>query len=362
VSRKENIPTDPAALQEATNAYADLVDVYPDNESYLSHYAELCLASNKQATALEVLQRLHSILKKNSPNKARELAERYPQLGQVCSTIHQEENNEKLYPSLYNCFGKIWIILHQRKLREGETLYQQGEHGETLALLIDGELAAFSEDHHGHKTLLNLIKQHHIVGEACFLKPGLRNSSIVANCNSTIVELPRKKLLTWLLNNPNTQKALEQTDNFRQLLRLISNNDMLKNIPMNLRQYMAQKANVLHYPEKSLIYKAGSNFDGISLIINGEAHYIMKTTQGKNIKLETVPCGALIGDASVVRHATSPADLITLNKLTVAHIPISVFTTVVAAFPPLKESLNQHANEQRVRIMEIISQHLQQNT
>jgi len=357
----ESIPSDPKALQEATNAYAGLVDIYPDNESYLQHYAELCLASNKQATALEVLQRLHSILKEKSPQTARELAIRYPQLGQVCASLHQEHNYDRLYPSLYKGFGKLWILLHKRSLREGETLYRQGEEGDTLALILEGELAVFADDKHGKKILLNLIQQHDVVGEACFLNPGVRAASIVANSKSSIVELPRQKLLSYLIQNPDTQALLEGTAGFRHMLRLISNNSILKNIPMNLRQYMAQKTKFLHYSEKSIVHQAGASFDGISLIVTGKAYYTMKTKKGKSIKLESVPCGSLIGDASAVRHATSPANLVTINELTVAHIPTKVFTTVVAAYPPLKETLTQHADEQRTRIMQTISQHLQQN-
>jgi len=358
MDQSESIPSDPKSLQEATNAYAGLVDIYPDNEDYLQHYAELCLASNKQATALEVLQRLHSILKEKSPKKARDLATSYPQLGQVYASLHQEKGYGHLYPSLRKGFGKLWILLHQRSLREGEMLYQQGEQGDTLSLILEGEFAVFIEDQHGEKTLLNLIQQHDIVGEACFLNPGLRAASIVANSKSTIVELPRQKLLTWLIQNPNTQSLLEETTAFRHMLRLISNNAILKGIPMNLRQYMAEKTKFLHYAEKSLIHQAGESFDGISLIVTGKAYYTMKTKQGKNIKLESVPCDSLIGDASAIRHATSPADLLTINKLTIAHIPIEVFTTVVAAYPPLKETLTQYADEQRTRIMKIISQHL----
>jgi len=359
MDQSENIPSDPKALQEATNAYAGLVDIYPDNVDYLDHYAELCLASNKQATALEVLQRLHGILKEESPKKARELATRYPQLGQVCSSLHQEHNYDRLYPSLCKGLGKLWILLHKRNLREGEALYQQGENGDTLALILEGEFAVFVDDEHGGKTLLNLIQQHDIVGEACFLNPGVRVASIVANSKSTIVELPRQKLLSWLIQNPDTQSLLEDTATFRHILRLISNNAILKNIPMNLRQYIAQKTKFLHYTEKSLIHKAGASFDGISLIVTGKAYYTMKTKQGKSIKLESVPCGSLIGDASAVRHATSPANLVTIKGLTIAHIPMEIFTTVVAAYPPLKETLTQHADEQRTRIMQTISQHLQ---
>lgn len=360
MSQQKSIPSDPETLQEARNAYAGLVDIYPDNEDYLQHYAELCLASNKPATALEVLQRLHTILKETSPKKARELASRHPQLGQVCSSLHQEDNYDRLYPSLYKSFGKLWTLLHQRTLREGEALYQQGEQGDTLALILDGELAVFFEDESGNKTLLNLIQQHDLIGEACFLNPGPRTASTVANCKTTIVELPRQKLLAWLIQNPGTQEMLEKTADFRHMLRVISNNTTLKSIPMNLRQYIAQTSNLLDYPEKSLIYQAGSNYDGISLIVAGEAYYTIETKQGQNIKLESVPCGSLIGDASAIREATSPANLITINPLTIARIPIEVFATIVAAYPPLRESLTQHADEQRTRIMQTISQHLQQ--
>ena len=143
MKQQESIPTDPDALKEATNAYAGLVDIYPDNENYLRHYAALCLASDKQATAQEVLQRLHGILEKKSPKEARELAANYPQLGQICASLHQEHNDDHLYPSLYKGFGKLWIRLHQRNLREGETLYNQGEQGDSLALILKGEFAVF---------------------------------------------------------------------------------------------------------------------------------------------------------------------------------------------------------------------------
>jgi len=359
MKQQESIPSDPAALQEASDAYAGLIEIYPDNENYLRHYAKLCLASNKQATALEVLQRLYAILKDQSPQQARELATQYPQLGQVCSSLHQESNADCLYPSLRKAFGKLWILLHQKKLCEGDIVYQQGEQGDTLSLVLEGELAVFVDNQHDKKTLLNLIQQHDIVGEACFLNPGIRVASIVANSKSSIVELPRQKLLSWFIEHPDTQTLLEKTADFRHMLRLISNNTILKNIPMNLRQYMAQEATFLHYAEKSLIHKAGEVFDGISLIIAGEAYYTMNTSQGKSIKLELLPCGTLIGDASIIRHATSPANLVTINQLSIAHIPAEVFTTIVAAYPPLKEHLTQHADEQRTRIMQIISEHLQ---
>jgi len=356
----EQIPTDPIKLADAVRAYEGLIEIYPDNENYLLHYAELSLAANKQATALEALQRLHSIFKESSPQKARQLAAKYPQLGEMGGNITDEANHQHLYPSLYKAFGKLWIILHQRTLNEGEYLYKQGEKGDSLSLVLKGELAAYIKDEHGNNTLLNLIEEHDIVGEGCFLTPGERAASIVANTKSTIVELPRQKLMTWFMQHPDIQTLLEKTADFRHILLLLSNNSILKSIPMNMRQFIAKEVKLLSYEAKSFVHKAGDKFDGISMVIKGNAHYIA-SNNGKNITLETITCGNLIGDASAVRHATSPADLVTTQGLTIAHIPTDIFTTVVAAYPPLKESLFRHSDLQRERIMFAISKQLSSN-
>ncbi|MDX8397025.1 MAG: cyclic nucleotide-binding domain-containing protein [Mariprofundaceae bacterium] len=349
----QHIPTDPKALLKACQTYADLVKIYPNNETYLQHYADLLIASEKPATALEVLQALYQKLRQQAPHKAQALALLYPQLGHIQQNDVEATRHHDIYHALTEAVGSIWIRLHQKKIHAGQHLYTLGEHGDSLSLLIRGELAIYIQSQHGKYILLNLLEKEDFVGETCLLTPGKRAAHVVANQDCCVVHLPRKKLLSWLSEHPNIETKLEQISSNRTVLCSLSSNSILQNIPINLRQYLASQA-VLHYYQKdNRIHSAGEAFLGVDLIIQGQACYIQKSPH-QNTQLEKLAAGDLMGDIAAVCKATHPADLIASSKLTIAHIPMQCFKTVVAAYPPLKEALFQHAESQRIAIMSMV--------
>jgi len=70
-----NQEQDKSKQEESEKVYADLVEIYPENESYLRCYAELLLKSGKKSTATIVLTKLYTLLEKNAPDRASALAQ-----------------------------------------------------------------------------------------------------------------------------------------------------------------------------------------------------------------------------------------------------------------------------------------------
>ena len=353
-ANKQSIPSDPKELQQALLDYTGLVELYPDNEDYLHQYAKLLLASNQHSTALEILQHLHQILLQQSSHKAARLANMYPQLGQINSQ-ESVDTHDAIYQSLYDAFGKLWVLLHQTKLKEGQHLYQQGEPGHSITLILKGEVAVYVKDKQNKHIILNLIQEKNFVGEGCFLTPGLRSTYIVANQNCTIVELPRQKLLAWLIKHPDIEILLEKKSNYRLMLRTLSDNSILKDIPMDMRKHLAKQAEVLCYAPQSLIYKAGEQLKNVDLFIDGEAAYMRQTSSGAMKQLGLLPSNELVGDTAMLRKVTAPADLIAITQVSLARIPMHDFATVVAGYPPLLEDLLRHADEQLKYIMKMVT-------
>lgn len=341
-------------LEQAESAYAGLVELYPDNEAYLRQYADILLESDKQATAAEVLRRLYGILEKSNPKEASSLAQKYPQIGRVRRT-DKTESGKELGAALNKFLGTIWIKLNQKKLKEGQHLYHQGEFGDHFALVLKGELASVIPGANKRTQVLNLIPEMDIAGEAGFLNPGPRVADIVANRESTIVEIPRKKLLSFFLENPGTHRLLEHIANFRNTALMISTNSVCQDLPLDMRLFLAESAIIVRHSAASLVHKAGSTLDTIDMIIAGEAFYAMDRGSEKQIKIDQLPAGELIGDTSALRSATCPADIIAETDLLLAQIPYSAFKNVVEAYPPIKEKLLKNAEIQRIRLMEMVS-------
>lgn len=350
-----NAPASDDKQEQAIKVYADLVSIYPENEDYLRHYAELLIETGKVSTATNILQRLHTLLIKHSPKKASALAREFPQIGRISKAESEQPGNTELGEMLRKAFGSIWIKLYQKRVKEGHHIYRIGDSGDSLTLVIDGEIAVFVPDKNGKVILHNLIGANDIVGEACFLSPGTRNADIVANKDSTIIELPRNKLLAYLIENSDAEKLLEKKADFRQMTSLLSSNELLQNIPLKMRKYMASMTTTTHYNAKTLIRKAGQKVNAVDMLIRGDAAFMLRDKNNKYQSIGKFNPGELIGDASALRKATCPADIMAISESVMAHIPLSCFTNVVEAYPPFKEKLLKHAQHQRTKIMRMVS-------
>ena len=351
------VSPDSKALEESAAAFADLVGIYPDNPSYLLKYAEVLLQLNRQSTATEILRKLHNIYtEKGEARKAADLVERYPQIGRITAE-EQQDNNSAIYDMVEKSVAnKLWARVNQQSLREGQHLYHHGEHGDSLTLILKGELAIYFPDHENGLTLLNIVGEKDIVGEAAFLSPGKRIADVVANKDSVVLEIPRKRLLAYMLEHPEIQKSLENISERRRINATLSLSPLIRSVPMNMRQFIARQTEIEHFPANTHVHKAGAQLEAVEMLIDGRACYAMKNSAGKLQNIMELEQGELIGDTSAVIKASCPADLFTLSDITMAKIPFTAFKNVVEGHPPLREALLRHAVEQRGRLMRKISQ------
>jgi len=346
--------------------YADLVRLYPKDTRYIRRYAETLIANGRITTATEILHQLHDILiESGERNQAAQLAREFPQIGRIVK--EETEDSTENYPFLnfatQGLAGKIWTVTHQRTLKEGKHLFRRGDPGDSMYVVLKGELAVYVPDDSGKLVLLNLITHGNVVGEGALLNPSPRGADVVANKDSTVVELPRKKVLSYLLENPDVEAALILENEQRHMVSLLSRNTILQHIPMDMRHFLGKQAEIAHYSAGTVIHKGGDELDSVDIMTKGKAHYVFTAKSGNRTSLHELPIGQLIGDMSVLRNDTSakrkigcPADIVAIEDTIMAHIPFSAFKNVVEAYPPLRESLFKTAEIQMSKIMRKVAQ------
>ena len=80
--------------------YAELVKLYPDNESYLKQYAQLLLAEKKIATATETLRHLHQLLLNRGDSSAADaLVKQFPIIGRIRAKAADDKDIQSLLPT-----------------------------------------------------------------------------------------------------------------------------------------------------------------------------------------------------------------------------------------------------------------------
>jgi len=330
--------------------YADLVQLYPENEAYIRQYAELLLDAGQLATATEILRHLHNLLlKQGERSKADNLGRQFPQIGRIDKADKQyREDIRKLLPSSMR--NPLWLKLHQKRLQEGRHLFRRGEVEDTLYLVCEGELAEFIKGNNGKPVLLNLIQAGDVVGETNLLTPGPHKTDVVANKNSIVAKLPSRKMAAAMANTPSLKAALQRKADSRRMTALISSCPLLENVPLDMRQHMAEESFIRQYSAGTSIHKSGEKMNYVDLIVRGEACFQLHSRDSLK-ELKSLTPGTLIGDTAAIQDGGCPADMIANSALAIVHISCDAFKTVVEAYPPLRNALFSNAAKQRSQLM-----------
>jgi len=94
-------------------------------------------------------------------------------------------------------------------LEDGKILISEGDEGDSLYLIIDGELSVLT-DVGGRSTCVSKLSKGEIVGEASFLNKVPRTATLVADGAVTVAELKGGDARKALKDNPKLMKSLEK--------------------------------------------------------------------------------------------------------------------------------------------------------
>jgi len=347
-------------LEEALETYANLVEMYPDNEAYLKRYAQMLKTMGREATAITTLQRLHDVIAKRSEKEANAFAKEHPEIGrlQASDIIFDAQDKHAIAGKIiYELLGSIWLRLHRKKLSEGQSVCHCTDLNDTLILVIEGKVDAYIVGPKSEHIHVETISALDVLGEHTIFKPGTMGiDAFAASPKVTIAEIPRNKVLDMMASNAYLKSLLSKRAIFRTNLHAISGNSVFQVLPMKLCQHLARGLVLRHYDASSMIYTLDQTPNGVDIILRGEACYLAKDRSGKKIMLPPLPVSSLIGDITLRgKDYFNIAELMSRTKTTIAHIPYADVLNVSVAFPPLKERLIQHADMQQTRLMQALS-------
>jgi uncharacterized membrane protein len=93
-------------------------------------------------------------------------------------------------------------VVDYQKLKEGETLFQAGEPGESLFVVRSGKIELYIKDNAGQKIVLNEVGDGDTFGELSLLDRGPRTATAVATAETELLILDRGDLLLLFQKKP----------------------------------------------------------------------------------------------------------------------------------------------------------------
>lgn len=93
---------------------------------------------------------------------------------------------------------------------KGDLLFQEGEPGDRMYIIIDGKVKLGQASGDGRESLLSVLGPGEMFGELSLFDPGMRTSTATALTDATVLGLGNEQLKPWLSGRPEVAAALLQ--------------------------------------------------------------------------------------------------------------------------------------------------------
>ncbi|MDQ6961678.1 MAG: cyclic nucleotide-binding domain-containing protein [Mariprofundaceae bacterium] len=329
-------------LLQTESMYASLLEVFPDDVRFLRRYGETLWKLEKRTKALQCLRRLHSILLNTGEvEQARTLEEQYP--------LMVEKEASDSVPDHFSTFldfaqesllDQLVTKLKYCSLGKGDYLFRQGDHGDSMYVLLGGELSVFaSESGDEEPFFLSLLRCGDVVGEMAFFSRNPRSADVMANQTCQLLELSRSHVESLFQSHPELEKSLEKEVDVRCRMRHFSGNDILRRLPYELRRRIAEKSSWLHVPSTQVLDDEG--VPSVSVLTKGSVRIEVADQHHDTHIIDYYHVDDLVADMMMEKNDEHRLKLITADDCEMVMISLDEFTEIVQDYAPLSSFLKE---------------------
>ncbi|MBA3720668.1 MAG: Crp/Fnr family transcriptional regulator, partial [Nocardioidaceae bacterium] len=94
------------------------------------------------------------------------------------------------------------------ELERGEVLFNEGDSGDRLYVVLDGKIKLGRTSGDGRENLLAVLGPGQMFGELSLFDPGPRSATATAVTDSRLASLGHAELQPWLVNRPDVARGL----------------------------------------------------------------------------------------------------------------------------------------------------------
>jgi len=102
-----------------------------------------------------------------------------------------------------------------------------------------------------------------------------------------------------------------------------------KNIPEDSLELISRKSSIKSYGQDQIIFRQGDSGDCILLLLNGELAVTLQNEDGKEIFINIILAGEILGEIAMFDEKKRTANAISLQSCTIIFIPKSIVISVM---------------------------------
>ena len=246
----------------------ELCAMHPNDPIFHIRLAKQLLQTGHEIRAILEARKAYHLLSQEHPSDAEALVEQY---GEDVKSKPTQPFVGTDYTPLSKTFGMMKLKMRTIRLHENGILFRKGDTADYIYLVLDGELAV-SSDNQSSLSLLNHLHSGDLLGEGAMLKGAVRNATVVATKNTSLLRITAKELKQAFLKHPDLHMQFSKESLLRRRVADLTMSPIFSCLPTDLRFMLAKRAWNTTYPANHTIKPEHKYMGHVELILQGEVH------------------------------------------------------------------------------------------
>ncbi len=233
------------------------------------------------------------------------------------------------------------------ELAPGQVLFRQGDAGDTLYLVEEGEVAARTE--HPVRCELARLKEGAIFGEMALLTDQPRCATIVATAASRLVAFDRKGVGEVLAAEPRATAVLIQFLRTRLVGNLLSTSPLFTPFAPEERRALARRFRMAEARSGAVLIRQGERARGLHVILAGGAEVAHERKGGSMVALAQLTSGDVFGEISLLE-GLAVATVRARSRTLLLILPAADFRELIMSYPHLLAFVSELAEARKAAV------------
>ncbi len=222
----------------------------------------------------------------------------------------------------------------------GVALFHEGDPGDALYVIVDGEVAVQAEG----PPLVEMARlgPGAFIGEVALMTEQPRSATVTATQPSELLRIDRHTLSRVLADHGDVLRAVLRFVRERLVDRWMRTSPLFRPFDDVQRNELAARFKFLEIETDTVLLSAGTKPDGLYIVLAG--HYLVRRD---GATLATLGPGDLIGETALLAGGVFKSDVVARGKGLALCLPASEFREMIMTHPHVLEYIGEQAEHSR---------------
>ncbi|HUH05172.1 MAG TPA: cyclic nucleotide-binding domain-containing protein [Kofleriaceae bacterium] len=238
------------------------------------------------------------------------------------------------------------------ELDAGAVLFHQGDRGNTLYVIVEGEVGVVSEG--PPRAQISRLGDGQFFGEIALVTEQPRNATIEALADTQLLAIDRDVIHEVVKREPAVLKVLLRFLRDRLLANLVNSSPLFQPFQGTERKTLASKFHFLEVDQGGVLIAQGGRASGLFVLLSGQAEVVL-ARDGAEQRLATLRPGDIFGEMSLLGGTDAIATVRTTSKCFALEMPAADFRTTIMTHPQVLMVVGDLADERKRKFDAIAS-------